>query len=213
VCYATVNPDGQPCSSRYVDHCGVTTTEGTPEMRLSGRRLTMALSTLLIVVVAMGATAAWSFGRHREDQAAVVAGYQPGPIDDRSVRLSDHAGAHPEAAGVRAVLQRYFDAINNRDYRGWVGTVARAQSAPQTELAWARDYATTVDSNLQVMTIADDPLRARMMFTSEQAVELAPKSLPVTCINWDVTYLLGDQDGQLVLTGIDPSAQSMTACG
>ena len=51
-----------------------------------------------------------------------------------------------------------------------------------------------------------------MMFTSEQDVELAPATLPVTCINWDMTYLFSDQDGHLVLSGIDPSAQSMTAC-
>jgi hypothetical protein len=62
------------------------------------------------------------------------------------------------------------------------------------------------------MIIKDDPFRARLMFTSQQSVELAPTSLPVTCINWDMTYLLSDQDGHLVLSGIDPSAQSMTAC-
>ena len=48
--------------------------------------------------------------------------------------------------------------------------------------------------------------------TSVQDVAFAPKSLPVTCINWDLTYLLTDHDGTLVLSGIDPSAQSMTAC-
>jgi broad specificity polyphosphatase/5'/3'-nucleotidase SurE len=110
-------------------------------------------------------------------------------------------------------LQHYFTAINNRDYDAWMEAVAAAQSAPQTSQQWSRDYATTVDSNLAVMTIADAPLRARMMFTSEQSVELAPPSLPVSCINWDVTYLLSDEDGDLVLSGIDPSAQSMTACG
>ena len=62
------------------------------------------------------------------------------------------------------------------------------------------------------MTIADEPLRARMMFTSEQSVELAPSALPAPCINWDVTYLLSDENERLVLSGIDPSAQSMTAC-
>ena len=114
---------------------------------------------------------------------------------------------------MQQLLQQYFDAINNRDYQAWVGAVATAQSAPQDELQWRNDYASTVDSNLQVMIIADEPLRARLMFTSQQAVELAPPSLPVTCINWDVTYLLAEQNGQLVLSGIDPSAQSMTACG
>jgi len=182
-------------------------------MRLSGQRLTLVLTTLLVVVLVAGVTAAWTFGRHRSDPVAAIAGYQSGPIEDQTVRLSDQAGAHPRAHEVQAVLQQYFDAINNRDYASWMGAVSSDQSAPQTEEQWTEDYSTPVDSNLAVMVISDEPLRARMMFTSEQDVALAPATLPVPCINWDITYLLSDQDGQLVLSGMDPSAQSMTACG
>ena len=138
--------------------------------------------------------------------------YRVGPSSDSAVRLSSRAAEHPRGAEIRGLLQLYFDAINNRDYDAWNSIVAVAQSAPQTQEQWTHDYSTTVDSNVAVLTIADGPLRARTMFTSQQAVELAPPSLPATCINWDVTYLLGEQDGRLVLTGIDPSAQSMTAC-
>jgi hypothetical protein len=182
-------------------------------MRLNGRRLTLVLTTLLVATLAVGATAAWSFGRHRSEPVAAIAEYRSGPIEDQSVRLSDQAESHPRAHEVQAVLQHYFDAINNRDYASWIGAVSTDQSAPQTEEQWTTDYSTTVDSNLAVMVIADEPLRARTMFTSEQDVALAPTSLPVTCINWDITYLLSDQDGHLVLSGMDPSAQSMTACG
>ena len=181
-------------------------------MRLSGRRLTLVLTTLFVVVLATGATAAWSFGRHRVEPLASVAAYQRGPTDDQSVRLSTEASVHPRSTEIQTMLQDYFDAINNRDYESWVGAVATAQSAPQSEDQWQQDYASTFDSNLTVMIIKDEPLRARMMFTSEQSVELAPTSLPVTCINWDMTYLLSEQDGHLVLSGIDPSTQSMTAC-
>lgn len=181
-------------------------------MRLTGRRLTLVLSTLFVVVLVTGATAAWSFGRHRSEPLAAIASYQSGPTTDQSVRLSAESGSHPKAADVQSVLQQYFDSINNRDYESWTESVATTQSAPQSEETWQRDYASTVDSNLTVMIIKDDPLRARLMFTSEQAVELAPATLPVTCINWDMTYLLSDQDGHLVLSGIDPSMQSMTAC-
>jgi hypothetical protein len=181
-------------------------------MRLSGRRLTLVLTTLLIVTLAAGVTAAWSYGRHQSGAVAAIADYQRGPIEDQSVRLSDQAAAHPRAHDVQSVLQQYFDSINNRDYASWMGAVSADQSAPQTEQQWTKDYSTTVDSNLAVMVIADEPLRARTMFTSEQAVDLAPTNLPVTCINWDITYLLSDQDGHLVLSGMDPSAQSMTAC-
>jgi len=182
-------------------------------MRLSGRRLTLVLAALLVVVLAAGAVAAWSFGRNRPAPLAALADYHAGPSTDRSVRLGGDAPAHPQAPAVRSLLQNYFDAINNRDYDGWLGAVATMQSAPQSRARWTHDYATTVDSNVRVMLITDGPLRARTVFTSEQSVELAPPALRVGCINWDVTYLLGEQDGHLVLTGIDPSAQSMTACG
>ena len=181
-------------------------------MRLSGRRLTLALTTVLVALLAVGATAAWSIGRHREIQPAAVADYQSGPTADRTVRVSTEAARQERAPEVQAVMQQYFDAINNRDYQAWVGAVADAQSAPQTESRWLQDYASTIDSNLSVLAIDDEPLRARMMFSSQQAVELAPPSLPVDCINWDVTYLLSERDGRLVLSGIDPSAQSMAAC-
>ena len=138
-------------------------------MRLSGRRLTVFLSTLFVVVLIAGATAAWSFGRHRIETAGLRrrlsfrAHRRP---DRRAVRATHRA--IPGRSEVRVLLQHYFDSINNRDYDAWMGAVAHEQSAPQTEENWARDYATTVDSNLTVVTVADEPLRARLMFTSSR---------------------------------------------
>ena len=63
-------------------------------MRLSGQRLTLVLTTLFIVVLATGVTAAWSFGRHRVEPLASVAAYQSGPTADQSVRLSTEANAY-----------------------------------------------------------------------------------------------------------------------
>lgn len=179
-------------------------------MRLRGRRLTMVLTIVLLVVVGGGASAAWALGKTRPTGMPV--GYSAGPSQDESVQLSAAAGQHPRAEDVRQTLQRYFDAINQRDFDAWLTVVGVDQSANQTAQDWANAYSTTVDSNLVVAGIEDDPLRVRLMFTSEQAVEFAPKRLPVTCINWDLTYLLAEQDGALVLSGIDPSTQSMTAC-
>jgi hypothetical protein len=181
-------------------------------MRLSGGRLTLLLTTVLVLVLSAGATAAWSFGRSDDRVPVAMADYQQGPSDSSTVRLSTRASAHPRAAEVRRLLQDYFDAINKHDYGSWMRTVAAEQSAPQTRDRWRADYASTVDSNIAVMTVSDEPLRARTMFTSQQDVALAPPSLPEPCINWDVTYLLGDRDGRLVLTGTYPSAQSMKAC-
>ncbi len=179
-------------------------------MRLRGRRLTMVLTVVLIVIVGAGVCAAWALGRTRA--VAMPVGYSAGPSADQVVRLSDGVGEHPEAARVQQSFQQYFDAINRRDYESWLRSVAAGQSSAQSADDWLREYSTTVDSNLVVASIQDQPLRARLMFTSEQQVEFAPSRLPVTCINWDLTYLLIERDGALVLSGIDPSAQSMTQC-
>lgn len=179
-------------------------------MRVRGRRLTMVLTIVLLVVVGGGASAAWALGKTRP--ATTPVGYAAGPTADESVQLSDAAGRHPRAEDVRRTLQRYFDAINRRDFDAWLKVVGPDQAVIQTEPDWSHAYSTTVDSNLVIADIADDPLRVRLMFTSEQDVEFAPKRLPATCINWDLTYLLTDQDGGLALSGIDPSMQSMTAC-
>jgi len=184
-------------------------------MRLTGRDLTVILSSLMIVVLAAGAVSAWAVGRHRADvtrTTPAVAHYVPGPSADRSVRLSGDAHGHPRSDQVRRALQGYFDAINTRDYRAWVDSVAPTQSLVQDPQRWARDYSTTVDSNLLVTTVSDEPLRARILFTSQQSVNRAPPDLPAECVDWDLTYLLSDTKKGLVLSGIDPSAQSMTAC-
>ena len=179
-------------------------------MRLRGRRLTMVLTVVLIVVVGGGASAAWALGKTRP--GSMPDGYAAGPSGDESVTVSAAAGLHPRAGEVRQTLQTYFDAINRRDFPAWHTVVGPEQSANQTFEDWSHAYSTTVDSNLVIADIADDPLRVRTMFTSEQSAEFAPKRLPATCINWDLTYLLTDQDGVLKLSGIDPSTQSMTAC-
>ena len=182
-------------------------------MRLTGRGVTLLLAALLIVVLTAGAAAAWALGRQRVDTSTGSVGYAAGPSADRSIRMVGGADDHPRAEDIRDVLQGYFDSINNRDYAAWVSTVSAAQSSAQDPQRWAKEYSTSVDSNLVVTAVSDDPLRARIKFTSQQSVELAPPTLPADCIDWDVTYLLSDTDQGLVLSGIDPSAQSMTACG
>jgi len=182
-------------------------------MRLTRRSVTILLSTLLIVILTAGAAAAWALGRQRVDTSMAAADYSAGPSADRSIRMADGPGDHARAEEIRDVLQGYFDSINNRDYASWVRSVAASQSSVQDPQRWAREYSTSVDSNFMVTAVFDDPLRARILFTSQQSVDLAPPMLPAECIEWDVTYLVSDTDHGLVLSGIDPSAQSMTACG
>jgi hypothetical protein len=139
---------------------------------------------------------------------------RPGPVSTRSgpvsspdtavpaagveVALSAEAQSSRYADQVRSLLQRYFDAINAHDYRAWSESVTAAQSAHWAEQDWQGAYASTADSDIYVSDITEGaPLTVRIQFVSHQDVELAPTSLPVTCINWDVIYRLEPSDSGL----------------
>lgn len=188
-------------------------------VRAGRRRLTVTLTIVLVALVVVGAVAAWSIGRQHTPQVAEAGqvtqaqdrARDPGP--DRAIRISADAREHPRSAEIRELLQGYFDSINNRDFAAWADSVGPMQRDSQDPQAWTHKYSTTVDSNVLVMSIADDPLRVRATFTSQQDPEFAPKDLPVDCISWDITYRLAEQGGGLVLDSLDPSATSMTSCG
>jgi hypothetical protein len=114
------------------------------------------------------------------------------------VTLSAEAESSRYADQVRSLLQRYFDAINAHDYRAWTEAVTSAQSSHWAEQDWQRAYASTADSDVYVSDITEGaPLTVRIQFVSHQDVQLAPTSLPVTCINWDVIYRLEPSDSGL----------------
>lgn len=175
-------------------------------------RGTLRLLVAVVAVAAIAAGGAWIVGRQQYDPTATIA-YTAGPTADRTVALSPVAQGHPTAAPVQALFQGYFDAINARDYPSWRDVVTDDQAHAQDADHWRAAYATTVDSNVLVMSIKDDPLRARVRFSSQQSVELAPSALRSDCISWDLTYLIVERDGHLIISGLDPSAQSMQACG
>lgn len=179
-------------------------------MRMADRG-TLRLLVAVVAVAAIAAGGAWVVGRQQYDPVATIA-YSAGPTDDRTVAVSAVATGHPQAAAVEQLFQQYFDAINERDYSAWRARVTDDQAHAQDAGHWTAAYATTVDSNVLVMSIEDEPLRARVKFSSQQSVGLAPSALRSDCINWDLTYLVVERDGQLVISGLDPSAQSMVAC-
>jgi len=183
-------------------------------MVLRGRRLTVALVAALFAVVLAGAAAAWFVGGSRSDPGGTPAApaAPTGPSDDPTVQLSPVAAQHPQSDAVADLLQRYFDAINDRDYQAWQATVTPDQSAAWPESGWQQAYRTTRESNIVVRSIDDDPLRVSLWFVSEQDEALAPPDLPVDCIVWTMTYLLEDSDGELLLGGIQPDSSSRQAC-
>jgi hypothetical protein len=122
---------------------------------------------------------------------------QPG---DQTVRLSVDAQLHPDGDRVRGLLQRYFDAINTRDYQAWSGAVTSEFARRLREPQWAANYQTTSDGTVVVQRIdASSTERLRVMagFVSVQDVTKAPAELPVDCIRWRVVYPMREEDGTL----------------
>lgn len=177
------------------------------------RRLTVTLIGVLAAIVVLGAGIAFGIGRAHD---VAGQGSTGGPTTSASsprltstpqptssvpggveVDLSAEAQSSPHAAAVQNLLSRYFAAINAHDFSAWADTVTPAQSAAVDQQSWEQAYRTTVDSNVYVSDITDDaPMSVRIQFVSKQDPELAPTSLPVGCINWDVIYslsMVGDE--------------------
>jgi hypothetical protein len=128
------------------------------------------------------------------------------------VSLSAEAQTAPKASEVQALLQRYFAAINAHDYAGWTSTVTGSQASHWAQGDWERAYASTHDSDIYVSDIVSGaPMSVRIQFVSNQTVDLAPSSLPVTCINWDVSYQLVDS-GHGLRVGTSTRNPYLVAC-
>lgn len=131
----------------------------------------------------------------------------PTPDNDTTVRLSSASKDAPDADQVRELLQRHFDGINLRRYDLWAGSVVTELSRKIPRQRWAKEYASTVDTDITVLEIRQQPLQARVSFRSRQAVKDAPRSMPYPCLNWEVSYPIVRQDGEL---RIAPAAAGMS---
>lgn len=119
---------------------------------------------------------------------AVPASQQPGPTN---VEGTEDAVEHPLFGTIQDLLQRYFDAINNRNYALWQTTVTQDRIRAQPEQAWQDGYRSTRDGSIVIRRIEAAPTgsgRVTLSFTSAQDVEDAPPDLPVGCIRWHVVY-------------------------
>ncbi|MGH3758831.1 hypothetical protein [Actinophytocola sp.] len=120
---------------------------------------------------------------------------QPGT---REVQGTPDASQHPLYETVRGLLQRYFGAINERDYAAWQRAVTSERVERQPRERWLKDYRTTKDGSAVIYRIEldedDDSARVLMTFTSTQAEEDAPAELPADCINWNVVFALVLED-------------------
>jgi hypothetical protein len=120
----------------------------------------------------------------------------PGPPE---VGLSPDAAAHPQAQELKALLQRHFNAINDRDYEAWAATVIDRRSRETSEEQWLAEYATTRDGSILLHRVeaAQDGLVVLVSFTSTQDAANAPKNLPGSrCTRWWVSYRVVPVRGQ-----------------
>jgi hypothetical protein len=179
---------------------------GRPGTRLRARR-TILVVVLVVVLVGGGIGAAVAGIRSFEGSAPLYAPPDPpsSSAGSSEVTLSLDAMAHPAGESVRSQLQRYFDAINAKDYQGWSDTVVPERVARQPEQAWQAGVRTTVDGTIRVDRIDDRPgdaVLALVRFVSTQDPVDAPEMLRTGRICWR---------GSLPLTGSPPRIDTGTA--
>lgn len=113
-----------------------------------------------------------------------------------TLELSSDAWADASGPAVSALLGRYFDAINTKNYQDWVTTVTPARAAGQTEQTWLQGYASTVDGTIRLSRIdsaGPGRLVAMVSYLSTQRPEDAPQGLAAARICWrEAMPLVGD---------------------
>jgi hypothetical protein len=138
---------------------------------------------------------------------------QPGPA---AVQGLLDATAHPLYNTVHDLLQRYFDAINEKDYVAWSATVTAARRETQPENDWRADYKTTRDGSVIIYRIevaGDDTAQVLLHFTSTQDPQDGPAEMPIPCIEWDVVWSFAREKGEWRLaTGASSASPQHTPC-
>lgn len=118
------------------------------------------------------------------------------------VELSADASRRPAAAAVRAQLQRYFNAINTRNYALWTMTVVAQRVDQQPAQKWLAAISSTTDGTIRIDRIGDlDAGRILVLvrFVSTQNLADAPADLQATRICWR---------GALPMTGSPPRLET-----
>lgn len=123
----------------------------------------------------------------------------PAAVDD-GVRMTDDAKRHPQADAVRRVLEKYFKAINTKQYPLWTDVVTDERAAGQSQSDWTKGVRTTKDSDALVYRIersAGNSLRVLVGFTSRQARDDAPVFFREPCIKWRLVLPMVMEDKAL----------------
>lgn len=172
---------------------------------------------LLITVIATALGALVARSLYADHAPLPPAAIEPSPT---SVPPSEQPGspkvegtvdatAHPLYSTLHGLLQRFFDAINTKDYAAWAATVTEQRQEDQPEKAWQDAYKTTRDGSIVVYRIEtgeDDTARALLRFTSIQDPANAPPELHAPCIQWNVVWFFAKENGEWKLASGATSA-------
>jgi hypothetical protein len=160
--------------------------------------LMLAVAVLVIVVAAAAAGAGTWYAVGRAPAAtapaspSAPAGSGPassGPASAPPAGLASLAPAaalYPGAGAIEAVVNRYFQAINGRDYAAYQAT--QSPGIAMTEPQFQAGFKSTRDSNVLITGITTMPggqPAADMTFTSRQQPQDGPDG--ESCTNWHVT--------------------------
>ncbi|ODT96272.1 MAG: hypothetical protein ABS81_31015 [Pseudonocardia sp. SCN 72-86] len=165
----------------------------------SGVRYTPALAVALVALLIAAGVSAWVLGGRMFEGVAPSGAPEAPPMSGAGpsqVELSADAEDHPLAEAVRSQLQRYFDAINSRDYELWSVSVVPERVAQQPREQWIASIDTAADGTIRVDRIDDvggGRVLAMVRFVSTQSLEDAPPDLRVPRICWRGAFpMVGD---------------------
>ena len=117
----------------------------------------------------------------------------PSPTDTL-VSLAPAAAGYPGAAAIQPVITEYFQAINSRDYPGYLTTQSPGNAL--TEQQFQTGFRSTVDSDMlitSITTASDGRPAADVSFTSRQQPQDGPGG--ESCTNWQVTMFFDASAG------------------
>jgi hypothetical protein len=182
-----------------------------PRSQPGARRRLLALPVaVLIVVVAAAAAGAGTWYALRQAPAArgpavlhsstpaspgTPAG--PGPASAPPAGLASLAPAaalYPGASAIESVVNRYFQAINGRDYAAYQAT--QSPGMAMTASQFQAGFASTRDSDVLITGITTMPggqPAADVTFTSRQQPQDGPEG--ESCTNWHVTMYFDGSAG------------------
>jgi len=139
----------------------------------------------------------------------------PVPSSAGPVAIGPGASQDANAPAVAAFLDRYFTAINARDYQTYSLLLSPALRQGQTEQQFASGYRSTVDSAetlVSISTAANGDLVAAVTFTSHQNPADSPDQQQ-TCTDWSISLFLEQGGGGYLIDQPPPSYHaSYRAC-